>query len=190
MKGIVMNQKVDFTQFQTQDKKVEISEVSDVSEVSNQYLQIESEILNLEEQVKRKKQELQQANDKIVELMTQRGVKEIKTVDGDSVSFKAFYKGSISKDNQPEAFKWLEDNGHGDLIKNIVSVKFGKGDNSVAENLINELQQRQLYPDQKRKVEPMTLNALIGEQINKGNDIPMETFSVFVGNKVKIKKGK
>ena len=190
MKGIVMNQKVDFTQFQTQDKKVEISEVSDVSEGSNQYLQIESEILNLEEQVKRKKQELQQANDKIVELMTQRGVKEIKTVDGDSVSFKAFYKGSISKDNQPEAFKWLEDNGHGDLIKNIVSVKFGKGDNSVAENLINELQQRQLYPDQKRKVEPMTLNALIGEQINKGNDIPMETFSVFVGNKVKIKKGK
>ena len=185
-----MNQKVDFTQFQTQDKKVEISEVSDVSEVSNQYLQIESEILNLEEQVKRKKQELQQANDKIVALMTQRGVKEIKTVDGDSVSFKAFYKGSISKDNQPEAFKWLEDNGHGDLIKNIVSVKFGKGDNSVAENLINELQQRQLYPDQKRKVEPMTLNALIGEQINKGNDIPMETFSVFVGNKVKIKKGK
>jgi|TARA_R100001460_G_scaffold82938_1_gene123826 hypothetical protein len=185
-----MNQKVDFTQFQTQDKKVEISEVSDVSEVSNQYLQIESEILNLEEQVKRKKQELQQANDKIVELMTQRGVKEIKTVEGDSVSFKPFYKGSISKDNQPEAFQWLEDNGHGDLIKNIVSVKFGKGDNSIAENLINELQQRQLYPDQKRKVEPMTLNALIGEQINKGNDIPMETFSVFVGNKVKIKKGK
>ena len=185
-----MNQKVDFTQFQTQDKKVEISEVSDVSEVSNQYLKIESEILNLEEQVKRKKQELQQANDKIVELMTQRGVKEIKTVEGDSVSFKPFYKGSISKDNQPEAFQWLEDNGHGDLIKNIVSVKFGKGDNSIAENLINELQQRQLYPDQKRKVEPMTLNALIGEQINKGNDIPMETFSVFVGNKVKIKKGK
>jgi hypothetical protein len=36
----------------------------------------------------------------------------------------------------------------------------------------------------------MTLNALIGEQINKGNDIPMETFSVFVGNKVKIKRGK
>jgi len=185
-----MNQKVDFTQFQTQDKKVEISEVSDVSEVSNQYLQIESEILNLEEQVKRKKQELQQANDKIVELMTQRGVKEIKTVEGDSVSFKPFYKGSISKDNQPDAFQWLEDNGDCDLIKNIVSVKFGKGDNSIAENLINELQQRQLYPDQKRKVEPMTLNALIGEQINKGNDIPMETFSVFVGNKVKIKKGK
>ena len=82
-----MNDKVDFTNFQTQEKKVDISEVSDVSEVSNQYLHIESEILNLEEQVKRKKQELQQANDKIVELMTQRGVKEIKTVEGDSVSF-------------------------------------------------------------------------------------------------------
>tara|TARA_R110000823_G_scaffold8905_6_gene30980 strand:- start:160 stop:732 length:573 start_codon:yes stop_codon:yes gene_type:complete len=190
MKGIVMDDKVDFTNFQTEEKKVDISEVSDVSEVSNQYLNIESEILNLEEQVKRKKQELQQANDKIVELMTQRGVKEIKTVEGDSVSFKPFYRGTITKENQPKAFQWLEDNGHGDLIKNIVSIKFGKGDNEEADNLVNELQQRELYPDQKRKVEPMTLNALIGEQINKGNDIPMETFSVFVGSKVKIKRGK
>jgi len=34
------------------------------------------------------------------------------------------------------------------------------------------------------------LNAFIGEQINAGKELPIETFSVFMGNKVKIKKGK
>ena len=45
MKGIAMNDKVDFTNFQTEEKKVDISEVSDVSEVSNQYLKIDQHLL-------------------------------------------------------------------------------------------------------------------------------------------------
>ena len=105
-------------------------------------------------------------------------------------SFKEFYKGSITKENEAEAFKWLEDNGHGDLIKNIVSIRFGKGENESAEKLISSLEQDGLYPDQKRKVEPMTLNAFIGDQITNGKQVPMELLSVFTGNKVKIKKGK
>ena len=70
---------------------------------------------------------------------------------GDAVSFKEFYKGSITKDNEAEAFKWLEDNGHGDLIKNIVSIRFGKGENESAEKLISSLEQDGLYPDQNAR---------------------------------------
>ena len=40
-----MTEKVDFTNFLPEENKVEISEVKDVSEASNRYLQIESEIL-------------------------------------------------------------------------------------------------------------------------------------------------
>ena len=101
-----------------------------------------------------------------------------------------FFKGSITREKEAEAFKWLEDNNHGELIKNIVSIRFGKGDNEQASKLIEDLEQNGLAPDQKRKVEPMTLNAFIGEQINSGKELPIEVFSVFMGNKVKIKKGK
>jgi len=193
MKGILeMSEKVDFLSYLNGDvkKEVKITEVKDVSTASNNYLKIESDILALENQIKSKKAELQQMNDSIVQLMEQRGVKEIKLMNGDAVSFKPFFKGSITKDNEREAFEWLENNNLGDIIKNIVSVRFGKGDNEVAIDLIQDLEKQGLSPDQKRKVEPMTLNALIGEQINDGKAFPLELFSVYLGNKVKIKRGK
>ena len=193
MKGILeMSEKVDFLSYLNGDvkKEVKITEVKDVSKASNNYLKIESDILALENQIKSKKAALQQMNDSIVQLMEQRGVKEIKLMNGDAVSFKPFFKGSITKDNEREAFEWLENNNLGDIIKNIVSVRFGKGDNEVAIDLIQDLEKQGLSPDQKRKVEPMTLNALIGEQINDGKAFPLELFSVYMGNKVKIKRGK
>ena len=69
-------------------------------------------------------------------------------------------------------------------------MRFGKGDNDQASKLVEDLEQNGLAPDQKRKVEPMTLNAFVGEQINKGTDLPTDIFNVYMGNKVKIKKGK
>ena len=85
-----MTGKVDFTNLLPEEEKktVDISEVKDVSDASNQYLSIESEINGLEDQLKRKKAELMQMNDAIVQLMDQRGVKEIKLTNGDAVSYK------------------------------------------------------------------------------------------------------
>jgi len=187
-----MTEKVDFTNYlpTEENKTVNISEVKDVSDASNKFLNIESEILSLEDQLKIKKSQRQQLNDAIVELMESRGVKEIKLTNGDAVSYKPFVKASITKDNEVEAFAWLEENGHGDLIKNIVSVRFGKGENNNATRLIEDLEQNGLSPDQKRKVEPMTLSAFAGEQIKNGKPLPTNTFGIFLGNKVKIKRGK
>jgi hypothetical protein len=187
-----MTGKVDFTNLLPEEEKktVDISEVKDVSDASNQYLSIESEINGLEDQLKRKKAELMQMNDAIVQLMDQRGVKEIKLTNGDAVSYKEFYRGTITKEKESDAFSWLEENGHGDLIKNIVSIRFGKGENDNAAKLIEDLEQNGLAPDQKRKVEPMTLNAFIGEQIKSGKALPTDTFGIWMGNKVKIKRGK
>ena len=38
-------------------------------------------------------------------------------MNGDAVSFKPFFKGSITKDNERDAFEWLENNNLGDIIK-------------------------------------------------------------------------
>lgn len=191
MKGIrKMSDKIDFTNFVDDKEDVKFSEVNDISEASNKYLETESEILDLEQQLKRKKAELEQIGGNIVDLMESRGVQEIKLTNGDAVSYKPFYAATISKDRQEEAFNWLRDNGHGELIKNTVSVQFGKGQDEVATDLIFNLEQQGMYPDQRQKVEPMTLKAFVAEQLGKGNALPMETFGVYVGNKVKIKKGK
>jgi len=36
-------------------------------------------------------------------------------------------------------------------------------------------------------VEPMTLKAFVKEQIERGNDLPLDLFGVFVGQRAKIK---
>tara|TARA_R100000005_G_scaffold95267_2_gene76108 strand:+ start:1278 stop:1844 length:567 start_codon:yes stop_codon:yes gene_type:complete len=186
------NDKVDFTKFidPSTDTSVNVSEVSDISEACNNYLDCESRILETEQKLKDLKAELDQHNNTVVMLMEQRGVSEIKLTNGESVSYKPFYSASITKANQEEAFKWLRDNGHGDLIKNAVSVNFGKGEDDKAVELIGNLESQGMYPDQKMKVEPSTLRAFVGSEIEAGRDVPMDTFSIFIGNKVKIRKGK
>ena len=95
-----MNDKIDFTKFVDDTEDVKISEVNDISEASNKFLETESEILDLEQQLKRKKAELEQLGGNIVDLMESRGVQEIKLTNGDAVSYKPFYEPSISKDSQ------------------------------------------------------------------------------------------
>ena len=56
-----MTEKVDFTNYlEEKQDTVDIAEVEDISEVANAYLKVESEILNLENDTKNKKKELQQ----------------------------------------------------------------------------------------------------------------------------------
>ena len=45
---------------------------------------------------------------------------------GSSVEVKPFYSARIPASKSEEAFDWLRENGHGDLIKNQVSLEFGK----------------------------------------------------------------
>jgi hypothetical protein len=133
---------------------------------------------------------LRQQNELIVQLMEERGVRSIKMKDGQSVDIKPFYTGTITKEKQQEAFQWLRDNGYDDIIKNQVVVKFGRAEDEKANNVFTELANKGLDTDRNVKVEPMTLKGFIREMIESGKELPMETFGVFVGHKINIKKGK
>lgn len=168
----------------------EVSEVDPISKACQEQLKLEKEIEDLESLMKAKKDLLRQNGEQIVSLMEERGVKSIKMSDGQSVDIKPFYTGSISKDNQEEAFQWLRDNGYDDIIKNQVVLKFGRAEDEKANQIYSDLASKGLDADRNIKVEPMTLKGFIREMIENGKDIPMETFGVYVGHKINIKKGK
>ena len=84
------------------------------------------------------------------------------------------------------AYKWLRENGLGDLIKNEVAVTFGKGEDNKAEQLLSLAEQEGYEPQQKQKVEPMTLKALYRERVEAGLDMPSEFFHTFVKDQTKI----
>ena len=168
----------------------EVSEVDPISKACQEQLKLEKEVEDLESLMKTKKDLLRQNGEQIVSLMEERGVKSIKMSDGQSVDIKPFYTGTISKDNQEEAFQWLRDNGYDDIIKNQVVLKFGRAEDEKANQIYNDLASKGLDADRSIKVEPMTLKGFIREMIENGKDIPMETFGVYVGHKINIKKGK
>jgi hypothetical protein len=168
----------------------EVSEVDPISKACQEQLKIEKEIEDLESLMKVKKDLLKQNGEQIVSLMEERGVKSIKMSDGQSVDIKPFYTGSISRDNQEDAFKWLRDNGYDDIIKNQVVLKFGRAEDEKADQIYSDLASKGLDADRNIKVEPMTLKGFIREMIENGKDIPMETFGVYVGHKINIKKDK
>lgn len=171
-------------------KDFQVTEVDPISKGSQDYLKAEKEVEDLEALLKVKKELLRRANENLVQLFEERGVTSIKMKDGSNVEIKPFYTGSISKDNQEEAFIWLRENGYEDVIKNQVIVKFGRAEDDKAQNLFSDLANQGLDTDRNVKVEPSTLRGLIREIKESGKDIPTETFGVYVGHKVNIKKGK
>ena len=67
---------------------------------------------------------------------------------------------------------------------------FGRDEDETANELLNELNSKGLNTTQKEWVEPMTLKAFVREQVEKGADLPLETFNVYIGQKSKITKEK
>ncbi len=82
--------------------------------------------------------------------------------------------------------RWLRSNGLGDIIKNDITVSFGRDEDNKAAEYANLARGQGFEPTQKLKVEPMTLKALVRERIEAGKDMPMDIFNVFVGNRTKI----
>jgi len=148
---------------------------------------IQKDIEQNEEYLKQRKKDLEQISGEVIPTMlTEMGLSYLKLADGSSVEVKTNYSATITLANKEKAFNWLRENDLGDIIKNELTVSFGRNeDNKAAEYA--ELAKGQGYqPTQKLKVEPMTLKALVRERIENGKDMPTDIFNVFVGNRTKI----
>jgi len=116
------------------------------------------------------------------------GISSLKLADGSAVDVKPYYAANISLKNREAAYNWLRSNGLGDIIKNEITVSFGRNEDNKAADYANLAKGQGFQPTQKLKVEPMTLKALVRERIEAGKEMPTELFNVFVGNKTTIKR--
>ena len=148
---------------------------------------IEDEIKHQEEALKPKKKELERVSGEIIPtLLSEMGLSSLKLADGSAVDVKPYYSASISVSNKEKAYSWLRTNGLGDIIKNEISVSFGRNEDNKAAEYADLAKRQGFQPTQKLKVEPMTLKALVRERVEAGKDMPTDIFNVFVGNRTKI----
>ena len=148
------------------------------------------ERLELQEtNMKNTKKELDHLSGEVIPtMMSEMGLSHLKLIDGSSVDVKPNYSASITIANKDAAFGWLRENNLGDIIKNEISVSFGRNEDNKAADYAALAEGQGYQPQQKLKVEPMTLKALVRERIEAGKEMPTELFNVYVGNKTTIKR--
>jgi len=179
---------IDFEKDQ-QDAMKKTDNIQSLADQVEKLEQLQSRLELQEENIKNTKKELEHLSGEIIPtMMAEMGLAHLKLMDGSSVDVKPFYSATITKANQEKAFNWLRNNGLGDIIKNEISVSFGRNEENKAADYAALAQERGFQPTQKMKVEPMTLKALVRERTEAGKDMPTELFNIFVGNKTTIKR--
>ena len=177
--------------FETDQQQV-IQKTNNIQSLADQVERLEKMnrvIEKTEESLKEQKKQKDHVSMEVIPtLMSEMGLAELKLVDGSVVTVKPNYSASITVANREAAFNWLRNNGLGDIIKNEISVSFGRNEDNKAADYASLAQERGFQPTQKLKVEPMTLKALVRERIEAGKEMPTEIFNIFVGNQTTIKR--
>lgn len=101
-----------------------------------------------------------------------------------------YYSAKIPEDKEVEAFGWLHDEGHGDLVKTQISVALGMGDRELAQQVENAITEAGADFSSKLSVHPATLKSFVKTEVEAGRALPLELFGAHIGETVKIKKGK
>jgi len=174
------------------DQQDVLEKTSNIDKLADKIKELQAHQKQLELQedvVKQKKKDIEYLSGEIIPTMlSEMGLSYLKLADGSSVEVKTHYSATITQANKEKAFNWLRDNGLGDIIKNDVTVSFGRNEDNKAADYAELARGQGLQPTQKLKVEPMTLKALVRERIEGGKEMPTELFNVFIGNKTNIKR--
>ena len=112
--------------------------------------------------------------------------KEMKLADGSAIEVKEIYSATIPLDKREGAYNWLREHDLGDLIKNEITVSFGRGEDNKASEYATLAQGQGFEPVQKIGVHPQTLKAVVRERLESGQEMPSDLFKTYAGNSTKI----
>ena len=176
------------------DQQDAMSRTKNIQSLADQVQRLEGILRRIElseNSLKDLKKEHQRISGEVIPtMMSEMGLSELKLQDGSHLKVSTSYRATITEANKETAFNWLRNNGLGDIIKNEISVSFGRNEDNKAASYAELAKGQGFQPTQKMKVEPMTLKALVRERIEAGKEMPTEIFGVFSENKTTIKRNK
>ena len=177
-----------------QDQQDAMKKTDNIQSLADQVERLESVATDIdaaEQKLKDLKKKRDHISGEVIPtMMSEMGLAELKLHDGSHLKVSTSYRATITEANKESAFNWLRNNGLGDIIKNEISVSFGRNEDNKAADYAELAKSNGFQPTQKMKVEPMTLKALVRERIEAGKEMPTEIFGVFSENKTTIKRSK
>ena len=186
MKEVKSMSQIDYEQ----DRVQSVTQADAAESLSSKVIELKSledEIANAEKSVSKLKEQAKQLSQfEIPEMMEKMHITKLKLKDGESVEIKKIYGASIPQEHQEAAFTWLRNNDLGDIIKNDITVTFGRGEDNKAAEYASLAQGQGYEPVQKIGVHPQTLKAVVRERLESGREMPSDLFKTYAGNSTKI----
>ena len=174
----------------SQIEKVDTKALGSVAELARDIRNQEDTIRHLEEKLKTEKKLLLKLSDEdLPAILDELGLQSFKLDDGSEVTVKSTYGATIRLDDREQAYDWLRQNEYDDIIKNTVSVQFGRGEDEKAKEFKELAENNRYAADQKTEIHPQTLRAFIKERVEAGDEFPMQLCGAWVGRRASIKKG-
>lgn len=186
----------DLTQFGDDAEGVPVGDTSEVVRLARDLVRLDSRVEDLEQMLEEAKRERKRLAE--VDLPAafdnahtdRMGVPEWDV----DVVMKPWVHANLPKDpgERQAAIKWLDDNGHADILRVFVTVEFQKGDFERARQLEDYI--RKWAKDNRVNVAPMseetvpwnTLTAFIKGLLEKGEVVPLETLGAAIGRVAKV----
>ena len=145
-------------------------------------------VLELEEALKQKKEELAKIKEfDLPNALEAVGLTECRLTNGGLVSVKEDVYAGITEENREGAYSWLAETGNDGIIKNEVKCPFGKGQDAEAKALAEMLTQQGFSYTNSRTIHPQTLKAFVRKQLEDGQPIPTDLFSIHIKKVASIK---
>ena len=171
------------------DSVTQIDSTKTLSDEVIKLRNLEEQIATSEDHTKTLKEKARELSQGVIpEMMKEMNVTKLKLKDGASIEVTNFYSARITPDKQELAFNWLRENGLGDIIKNDVTVTFGRGEDNKAMAYATLAKGQGYEPVQKIGVHAQTLKAVVRERTESGQEMPADLFNTFVGNQTKINR--
>lgn len=156
------------------------ADLSTLSQLARDLNEAQLEAARIEEQLKAANAKVTDLAEKqIPDLMDQIGMRTFTTSDGFKVDVRETIRASVPAAKKEAAMQWLDDNGHSGLIKRSILVAFDRQQEKEARKLEAQLSKKFENVKTDLKVEPSTLRAFIGEQLEKGEAIPLDLFGAW-----------
>ena len=191
MNDILNMMEEDYEETLSSVEKLDNSGLDTVAGLARKIKQQQEKVERLDRELKGEKQNLLKLTDEdLPSTMADLGLSKFSLDDGSTVEVKPTYGASILVKDRPAAYDWLRDNGFDDIIKNIVSCQFGRGEDDQA-SAFHAFASQQGYPtSQNESIHAGTLKAFVKERIEAGEDFPHQLFGAYVGQRAIIKGAK
>jgi len=174
-----MSQQLDIVVNPLTGLPVDDQELTSLTDLCLTQSHLESEIECLEAKLKERKAQLENVSTKLIpDRMDALGMKSLTLSNGRKVEIKPFYYAKLLDG----AFKWLDENGHGGIIKTEAIRQFTRDERESALEFIQENPGFRL----SENVHHSTLGAFVREVYGKGETLPEALFSVYQGSRTKL----